>query len=104
MELRPKFDIQYEADGRVILCDIPEAVLRYTKRVEEVERWPSSFVEAMGYRLAAMIVMPLKNDPGNRNNLIQLADQFAQIAMASSLNEGEPDGPLPSVYETEMHA
>lgn len=103
VDQRPKFDVQYETDGRVILCDIPEATLRYTKRIEEVERWPSSFVEAMAYRLAAMIVMPLKNDAGNRNNLIQLAEQFAQIAMASSLNEGQPDGPLASVYEMEMH-
>ena len=104
VELRPKFDVQYEADGRVILCDIPKAVLRYTKRVTEVERWPASFVEAVSVRLAAMIVMSLKNDGQNRNSLLQLADQFAQIAMAASLNEGQPDGPLPSIYETEMHA
>jgi hypothetical protein len=97
--LRPKFDVQFEADGRVILCDMPEAVLRYTKRVEEAERWPSSFVEAMAFRLASMIAMPLKNDPGLRDNLLQVAEQFAQIAMASSLNEGQPDGPIPSVYE-----
>lgn len=99
VSLRPKFDVQFEADGRAIVCDMPEAMLRYTKRIEEVERWPSSFVEAMGFRLASMIVMPLKNDAGARNNLLQLAEQFAQIAMASSLNEGQPDGPVPSVYE-----
>jgi hypothetical protein len=104
VELRPKFDVQYEADGRVILADTQEAVLRYTKRVEEVERWPSYFVEAMAYRLASLIVMPLKNDASNRNNLLQLAEQFAQIAMAASLNEGQPDGPLPSIYEAEIHA
>jgi hypothetical protein len=102
--LRPKFDVQYEADGRVILTDTPDAVLRYTKRVEEAERWPSSFVEAMAYKLASFIVMPLKNDAGNRNNLLQLAEQFTQIAMCASLNEGEPDGPFPSIYETEIHA
>lgn len=104
VSLRSKFEVAYEADGRVILCDIPEASLKYTKRVDEVERWPAYFVEAMAYRLASMIVMPLKNDAGNRNGLIQLAEQFAQIAMSASLNEGEPDGPFPSVYETEIHA
>ena len=104
VEQRPKFDVQYQADGRVILTDMPEAVLRYTKRVEEAERWPSSFVEAMAYRLASMIVMPLKNDAGNRNNLLQLAEEFSQIAMAASLNEGQPDGPITSIYERELHA
>jgi hypothetical protein len=103
VEIRPKFKVQYEADGRVILSDYPEAVLLYTKRVEEVERWPSYFVEAMAYRLASMIVMPLKNDAGNRNNLLQLAEQFAQIAMAASLNECQPDGPIVSIYERTMH-
>ena len=104
VELRPKFEIQYETDGRVILADIEAAELIYTKRIEEVERWPSSFVEAMGYRLASMIVMPLKNDNGSRNDLLQLAEQFAQIAMAASLNEAEPDGPIASIYERELHA
>ena len=104
VELRPKFEIQYEADGRVILADIEAAELIYTKRIEEVERWPSSFVEAMGYRLASMIVMPLKNDNGSRNDLLQLAEQFAQIAMAASLNEAEPDNPTASIYERELHA
>ena len=104
IELRPKFEIQFETDGRVILADIETAELIYTKRIEEVERWPSSFVEAMGYRLASMIVMPLKNDNGARNDLITLAEQFAQIAMAASLNEAEPDGPIASIYERELRA
>lgn len=104
VELRPKFQIQYEADGRVILADTEAAELIYTKRIEEVERWPSSFVEAMAYRLASMVVMPLKNDKGSRNDLLQLADQFTQIAMAASLNEAEPDNPTASIYERELHA
>lgn len=99
----PKFDIQYESAGRVILADTEGAVLLYTKRVEEVERWPSSFVEAAAMRLASMIVMPLKNDSGMRNDLLQLAEQFAQIAMAASLNEGVPDNLQPSIYERELH-
>lgn len=104
IQARPKFAIQWEADGRVILADIDEAVLLYIKRIEEAERWPSSFVEAMAYRLASMIVMPLKNDMALRNDLLTLADQFAQIAMAASLNEGEPDNAPVSIYEQELHA
>lgn len=104
VEARAKFEVAYEADGRVILCDIPDATLRYTKRINEVERWPASFVEAMSYRLASFIAMPLKNDAGLRNSLFQLAEQFAGIAMASSLNESQPDGPIASLYEREIHA
>jgi hypothetical protein len=88
----------------VILCDIPGATLRYTKRILEAERWPSLFVEAMSYRLASQIVMPLKNDNGLRGDLLQLAEQFAQIAMAADYNEAEPDGPIASIYEQELHS
>lgn len=103
-EARVKFEVQYEADGRVILTDVEEAVLVYVKRINEVERWPSAFVEAMAYRLASMIIMPLKNDMQMRNDLLGLAEQFAQIAMAASLNEAEPDNPALSIYERELHA
>lgn len=104
VELRSKFEVMYEADGRAVLADIPAAVARYVKRINEVERWPATFVEAMSYRLAAMIAMPLKNDNGLRNELLQLAEQFTQIAMAASLNESQPDGPIASIYERELHA
>jgi hypothetical protein len=100
----PKFIVQYETDGRAILADTEGAVLLYTKRVVEVERWPASFVEAAAARLASMIVMPLKNDASMRNNLLQLAEEFAQIAMAASLNEAQPDNLQASIYELELHA
>lgn len=102
-EFKTKFDIQYEADGRVILTDKEEAVLRYTKRVEEVERWPSYFVEAMAARLASFIAAPLKKDLATRNDMINLAEQSIQVAIAASLNEGQPDGPFTSVYERSIH-
>jgi hypothetical protein len=102
-EFKPKFDIQYEANGRVILCDIEDAVLKYTKRVEEAERWPAYFVEAMAARLASFIAAPLKKDLSTRNDMIQLAEQLIQVAIAASLNEGQPDGPFTSIYEGAIH-
>lgn len=101
---RSQFDVAYQADGRVILCDVREATLRYTKRITEVERWPAQFVEAMSFRLAAMIAMGIKNDAGIMGNMLQLSEQFTQIAMAADLNEQGPDGLMPSIYELEMHA
>lgn len=103
-EYAPKFTIEWEEGGRVILSDTESAELIYIRRIEEVERWPSTFVEAVAYRLAAQIAMPLRNDSGVRAELIQLAEQFAQIAMAASLNEEQPDNPVPSLYERELHA
>lgn len=103
-EKKAKFQVEHEASGRVIVCDIPEAELVYVKRVEAVERWPGSFVEAMAYRLAAMIAMPLKKETSLRNDLLQIADQFIQMAAAASLNESVADNAPPSIYEQELHA
>lgn len=104
VELRPKYQVQWEQDGLVIFTDLAGAKLQYVKRVREVERWPSTFVDAMSYRLAAMIAMPLKNDNGLRNDMLALAEQFTQIAMAATLNEAQADGPIASIYERELHA
>ncbi len=101
--LRVPFEVRYEANGRVIVCDMESAVLRYTKRVEEVERWPAYFVEAMAARLASFIAAPLKKDLSTRNDLITLAEQLVQVAIAASLNEGQPEGPFTSIYEGAIH-
>lgn len=101
---RIPFQIVYEASGRAILTDQPEATLLYVKRLVEVERYPSPFVEALALRLAAQIAMPLGKSQSMRSELLQLAEQAIQVAMASSLNEQQPDPEQSSVYITEMHA
>lgn len=100
---RIPFEVAWQADGRVILCDQEEAVLLYVKRVEEAERYPAPFVEALSMRLASLIAMPLKNDPSLAQMLAQQAEQLIQVAMASSLNEGQPDPAPVSIYEAELH-
>jgi hypothetical protein len=100
---RPPFQIEWEADGRVILTDQGNAVLAYVKRITEAERYPSPFVEALAMKLASLIVMPLKNDPNMAQLLAQQAEGLIQVAMASSLNEAQPDPAPRSAYETEMH-
>lgn len=101
---RVPYQVAFEADSRVILTNLERAHAVYVKRITEVERWPATFVEAMSYRLAAMIAMPLKNDAGMRNDQLELAERFAQIAMADMLNESAQDEIVPSVYERELHA
>lgn len=101
---RAQFVIGYEAAGRVILTNLPEAQMKYVRRIEEPERYPSYFVEAAAFRLAAMIAMPLTKDSGLRNEMLQMAEQFAQIAMAATLNEAQQSWPERSIYEREIHA
>lgn len=97
------FQVEWDAAGRVILTDQQEAVLLYVKRVAEAERYPAPFVEAMAMRLASFIAMPLKNDPNLAQLLAQRAEESAQVAMASSLNESQQDLPPISEYEAAIH-
>ena len=48
--------------GRLIYCDVEEAVLRYVHRVTDVARWDVLFQEAVAWRLARELTMPLAID------------------------------------------
>lgn len=96
------FEVYWETSGRSIVTDKVDAELSYITRVPEAERYPSNFVEALSYRLAASIAMPLANDQNLVANMLQLYERTKQDAMAQSANEAEPDQPQPSEYERSM--
>lgn len=98
------FDIEQGDSSATIITDMPQAELKYISRGLPAERLPSPFVMALSYQLAALIAMPLKKEASLGDAMLQKAEQFTQVAMASSLNQQQPDNPPPSVYESEMHA
>ena len=98
------YQVAYAESGRVILTNQPAAELRYIKRLEEAERFPSYFVEAMALRLASMIAMPIAKSNSLRDELVQRAEQAAQIAMAAAMNEAQLEQEPRSSYEQEIHA
>lgn len=90
-----EFEVMYEAAGRVIVTDQPEAELRYVKRIDSAERLPANVVEAISLKLAAMIAMPLKAELNLRSAMEQLYERYKQDAWAQAMNESEPDNPPP---------
>jgi hypothetical protein len=50
-------------DVQVILTDLPNAVLYYTTRITDMTKFPLEFEDAIAYRLAMEIAMPLNADP-----------------------------------------
>lgn len=98
------FDIQQGDSSQTIVTDMPEAELIYIARGLPAERLPPPFVEALALRLAAFIAVPLKKERSDRADLLQLAENAIQVAIAASLNQQQPDNPPPSIYESEMHA
>ena len=103
-ELRPPFQIEDGGSARAILTDMPEAELRYIRRITSVERFPAPIVNALSLWLAYFICMPLTKDAALKRSLLEEADRACQEAMAYTLNEQQPDLEPDSAYIQEYHA
>lgn len=76
------FQIGYDAGGRVIHTDQPEAVCRFTFKVEDSTFFDPQFVDMLAWRLAMDLALPLSS----KTDLVQFATQ--QYQMALTLAEG----------------
>lgn len=76
------YKIGYDAGGRVIHTDQPEAVCRFTYKVEDSTFFDPQFADVLAWRLAMDLALPLSAKP----ELQQYAGQ--QYQMALTLAEG----------------
>lgn len=77
----------YAIEGATVFCSISPAYLVYTQRLDDPTRYPPLFVEALSWRLAVMLAMPLTRDPKVRADAYQLAVQTMGQAGVSDANE-----------------
>ena len=86
-DYQQRFEVGYGDGGQVILSDVEQARLAYISRVEDTGRFPALFVEALSWKLAAMIAMPLTNTRTITETAMQMAEQATQKAWAAALNQ-----------------
>ncbi|QKV66470.1 hypothetical protein HUW52_27330 [Pseudomonas sp. 43A] len=90
-ELQIPFRLGYDAGGRVIHTDQPDAGVRFTFRVEDSTFFDALFSDALAWRLAMDLALPLSSKP----DLQQFATQQYQMALttaeASAFNESQDD-------------
>jgi len=90
------FNIGNDDSGRVVFTDAEDAVLQYTSRYEDPVRFSPSFADALSWRLAYEIAMPLSVEQSIRNTAWQL---YRTAIMKSETNAAnEPN------YDTEREA
>jgi len=77
----------YAIEGATIYCGLSPAYLVFTQRLEDPTRYPSLFIEALAWRLAVSLAMPLTRDPKVRADAYQLAVQTMGQAGVSDANE-----------------
>lgn len=92
--LGPRFLVNYErftlsrypAGGMAINCNMPEALLCYTRREENIALWDVQLQMAIVYGLAAYISMPLHGKTSRTNLMIQQANDLIMQARESAAN------------------
>lgn len=91
---RSAFEIQADPDdegAKIILSDVEEAYLWYTKKIENLNQWTPLARQALEWALAMKFAIALKADDGQ----FARAEQMYQIALskaqAHAFNEGRTD-------------
>lgn len=93
-DFRQRYAHEYETaggeEGTSILCDLDGAYLVYVARIEDTERFPPLFVEALACKLAEEAAPSIIGDRGftSKPNLKQLYQMALSQAAAHAYNEG----------------
>jgi hypothetical protein len=84
-------DVPYGLRAQSIYADIDTATLEYTFRQEDPSKFPSQFVDALAWALAARLAFPLTRDRQLRADAAQMAQQMRLSAESSNANDGQND-------------
>jgi len=77
----------HDLDGKFILTDQDDAILIYVADTDETHLFDSQFVEALSFKLAAMITVPLKGENQLQQTMAQNYGMAITKAKASDSNE-----------------
>lgn len=80
-----------DLDSEVLLTDVDEAELFYTARVTNPTRFAPSFVDALAWRLAAELVVPLTGKAEKVGGYLQMSQTTINIAKARALQAQQKD-------------
>lgn len=80
--------------GLVLLCDLLEPELVYTCKLNDVASYPPLFTEALIWKLAAMLTLPLQINPAYAKGLEDIANRALFKAIASDHRQEQED-PVP---------
>lgn len=84
------YDIAQDAAGRIILTNMKDAGVEYTRKIEDPIQFDPSFTSALAWLLAAEIAMPLSAVDGLRKQAMQMYQAERDMAQRVAINEGEP--------------
>lgn len=91
--LRIPYTIAHDDTGKLIYCDVADAVIEMTARITNAEIFDAVFAEALAYRLGSRIAIPLSRDPKERQNALALYQMAISEAFGNDNAEETQDEP-----------
>lgn len=88
------YKVGYDAGGRVIHTDQPTASVRFTFNVQNPTHFDALFVDALAWRLAMDLALPLSSKPEYRTFCEQQYQNALTIAQGAAFRESQ-DGEMP---------
>ncbi|MBU0522696.1 MAG: hypothetical protein KKC24_23860 [Gammaproteobacteria bacterium] len=85
------YKIGYDVGGRVIHTDLPEAGVRFTFRVEDSTFFDPLFADALAWRLAMDLALPLSSKPELQTYATQQFQLALTKAEGSAFEESQDD-------------
>lgn len=97
--MKVPFQVYAGAQSSLICTDLPQAYLIYTARIDDTERYPPMFVEALALRLGSAIAMPLSSSAEVLARISQAYEQRVAAAKTAVMNEAQqdPDAQTPAL-------
>jgi len=94
----PRQRVPFEQSGRELWTNHgPETTLAYTKRVVDPTQFSPLFIDALSWRIAADIAVPLTGSKSSRRDALGTFGDILKIASSSDANEQGPVSPLETV-------
>lgn len=86
-------DANYTIEGSIVLTDVELAEARYISRVEDVTIFDSSFVDALTFRMASELSIPIADDTNRGQALFSLYLDALSKARTNQSQEALNPGP-----------
>ena len=87
MDAGSKAEAQYVTRGGCVCTDSDRVILEYVADMKDATFYDSKFVEALTYRLASALAMPVKGSPELMGNYMNLFRDLVTEAAARSAGE-----------------
>ena len=90
----PEDRIAYEIRGKQLYTDQPDAKLKFIVDLDDENLFDAEFVDALTYRLAAEVAMPLTQDMARQGRMFEMYRVLIGDAKAADASEAEIDPPM----------